>query len=89
MPVLWSPEQLREAAGQLKAKAYPPVVLWNRPGSDISSIKKIFGPSKYLEEFEANPLNDFLEQNYSMAFQEGPIAIFESNLRMTRGLKSK
>jgi len=78
VPVMCSPRQLRQIAGQLQAKGFPRVVfVTNRECARIENIIAKFGPSKYLEEFYDNPLNDCLKAHYDIVVNEDPVIIFE------------
>ncbi|MCW8133462.1 MAG: glycosyltransferase family 39 protein [Planctomycetota bacterium] len=76
VPVISSPRQLSEAVDQLRSAGYPPVAIMTaREYADIEKVMKTYGPAKYLEEFEHNPMNDFLAAHYEAEFQEGPVIV--------------
>lgn len=78
VPVIGSPRQLRQAVADLQARGYPPVVfITSRGYSRIEGIIEKFGPSKYLDEFYNNAMNDCLKTHYEIVLREDPVIIFK------------
>lgn len=78
VPVISSPRQMRQTVAELQARGYPPVVfITSRGYSRIEGIIEKFGPSKYLDEFYNNPMNDCLKTHYEIALREDPVVIFK------------
>ena len=78
-PVLYSPAQLQQACDDLAAAGYPPVVYFTASElATIDSVKRSFGPSKYVEEWDQNPLRDLLSQRYNVALQDPPMVILKA-----------
>ncbi|MBI3832356.1 MAG: hypothetical protein HY291_22725 [Planctomycetes bacterium] len=79
IPVMYSPAQLREAAADLERRGFPPVVrMTARELSDPAAMRRVFNPAKFLDEFETDPLQAFLDAHYPPGRQAGPVILFRA-----------
>lgn len=79
IPVMYTPEQMHEAAADLERKGFPPVVkMAARELSNAGTIRRIFNPSKFLDEFDSDPMNAFLDKYYRVERQAGPVTIYKA-----------
>lgn len=75
MPIYHAPEQLELAVQQIEGKGRPPVVFLPLTLSRLENIIRIRGIKKFSDEFERNPLSDFVNRHYAVGPSVGPVNI--------------